>query len=397
MFLMRTHLQVGPTALVVRKPAPAPIRIPNPAVHGPKVQIQGSNRPDLPGTRSTGQGIWLPSQPGSPMSADDISSISGTTIARALIANSFILSSDVRKSRHRSGMSNMLTRQDSATLPRGENPFLNSPYWRDKRISGGDIILTPDSSRHPVVPPVPPMPSGSDLAIMSARSSAAGSEYRESGRRRSGNGLFRHPSAPLIHPQQASGSEQPKFPQLQRSSSVATKSDHRNSHRISRIVELPSPAPSAPNTPQKPASSISNGVPTPGSSPSVLTKLLYAEDPPSEYDSSSSPVENVKRPPNKRSHSDTSVGARSPNVSIGSMSIRNVLDDYMFASPSGDSDKAFSPGMAPESSASINAPAPYKPPPKKASKKRKSNLMLSANSGSANVNGKGSCRFSSLE
>lgn len=395
---MRKHLQVGSTALVPRKLPPAPIRIPNAAVHGPKVQIQRSNHAESFGVSSTGQGPATLSQPGSPMSADDISSISGTTIARALIANSFILSSDIRRSRHRSGMSNMLTRQDSATLPRGEHPFLNSPYWRDKRISGGDIILTPDSSRNSNVPPVPPMPSSSNLAIMSARSSTAGSELRESRGRRSGHELIRHPSASSIPPQRASGSEQLKPSQLQRSSSSSgvTNSERHNSRRISRIVEVPSPAPSAPNTPQKSASASSNGAPTPGPSPSPLAKLFYTEDPPSEYDSSSPPPAIVQRPPNRRSYSDTSVGptsARSPNMSDGSMSIRNVLDDYMFMS-SGDSDGAFSPGMAPESSASINAPAPYKALPKRASRKRKSNkLVLSTNLGSATHAGKGSCHF----
>ena len=388
---MRTHLQVGSTSLRVRKHVPAPIRVPNVALHGPKVQIH--NHPGSLSASATGQGIGTSSA--SSMSTDDISSVSGTTIARALIANSFVLSSDVRRSCQSHGLSNMLARQDSATLPRGENPFLNSPYWRDKRISGGDIILIPGTSRNSVALPIPPIPSNSNLAIMSAQRSAAGSELRQSRGRPSGNRLFRHPSAPLIPPQQASGSRQ-----LQRSLSVATSSQCRDPRQISRIVELPSPASSAPNTPHKSASTISNGVPTPDSSPSLLAKLLYAEDPSPEYNSSSTPLERVERPPNRRSYSDISVrptSARSPNGRVSSMSIRNVLDDYMFMSSSGVSDKSFLLGMAPESSPSMSASALYKPPRKKASRKQKNNnLMPSTNSGSVIVNSKGSYRVLSM-
>ena len=90
--------------------------------------------------------------------ADDSSAISGTTLARALIANSFVLSGDgPGRSRCRSG--GTLARQDSATLPGvGNNGLLISPYWRDRRISGGEIVHSPDSGVDSHIPPVPPIP-----------------------------------------------------------------------------------------------------------------------------------------------------------------------------------------------------------------------------------------------
>jgi hypothetical protein len=98
------------------------------------------------------------------------SAVSGTTLARALFANSFMLSDDRRTSRPRSSG---VVRQDSATLPRGEHPF-----WRDRRISGGEIILSGSSGRGSPVPPVPPVPPNADLlyaAQHSARRSAGSS------------------------------------------------------------------------------------------------------------------------------------------------------------------------------------------------------------------------------
>ncbi|KAJ7057079.1 hypothetical protein C8F01DRAFT_1153323 [Mycena amicta] len=106
-----------------RKGAPSPIRIPNAALHGPRVQIERS--------------ISTQSRPESMFSLD------------ALIGDSFVLSHD-RSSRYRSGAS-VLTRSDSATLPRGEHPF--SPAWSIRR-SGAFTPLEGDLD----VPPLPPMP-----------------------------------------------------------------------------------------------------------------------------------------------------------------------------------------------------------------------------------------------
>jgi hypothetical protein len=100
--------------------------------------------------------------------SDNLSAASGTTLARALIANSFVLSTDHlhhsttsrRRSSYWAG-----GRQDSATLPKGENPFAHSPYWKDRRISAASVILvTQDEDEE--VPPVPPVPA--QLGFLSA-------------------------------------------------------------------------------------------------------------------------------------------------------------------------------------------------------------------------------------
>ncbi|KAG6839664.1 hypothetical protein C0991_000409 [Blastosporella zonata] len=86
-----------------KRPAPSPIKIPN--------------------TKTKTASVI--SSPDSTLS----SGVSGTTLARALMANTFVLSPDsmLRQSRG----SSMLTRVDSATLPRSEY----SPYYRDRGLS----------------------------------------------------------------------------------------------------------------------------------------------------------------------------------------------------------------------------------------------------------------------
>lgn len=317
------------------------------------------------------------------MSPDDLSAMSGTTLARALIANSFILSNDARVSRYRSGMS-VNIRQDSATLPRGENPFLNSPYWRDKRISSGDIILTPNSGRNSSVPPVPPLPSGSCLyrkGSRSARASGSGSDTQDKSRRQSGAALSRHASSSSLRSLRRSGTEPLASVVQSSSSSDVPVSERPTSRRISRIVELPSPITSAPGTPApspEDTHSISLSV-------SPMSKQIYSgeETTPLDYDVPTPSPDPPSRPSRRHSQSDTSL---SPG-SAQSTSIADVLDDYMFIS-SADSQSALSP-MASESSASMRAPAPYRTAPKRASKKRKESKV--ANSSSVVAVGKGNC------
>ncbi|KAK7001042.1 hypothetical protein R3P38DRAFT_2559862 [Favolaschia claudopus] len=130
-----------------RKAAPSPIKIPNASLHGPRVQLVRS---------ATTQ-----SRPESTFSFEGVSAVSGTTIARALIGDSFILSND-RSSKYRSGAS-VLTRSDSATLPRGEHPF--SPAWTIRK-SGA---FTPVDALGAPIPPVPQMPEGLRRAIAESR------------------------------------------------------------------------------------------------------------------------------------------------------------------------------------------------------------------------------------
>ncbi len=126
-----------------RAPAPTPIKIPT--LHGAKVQLIRSTSASDRRSRPTSQ----------ISSIEELSAVSGSTLARALMANSFVLSSDTRLSRHRSGASS-LVRTDSATLPRGEHPFMNSPVIRDRTLSWGSQFsssLSPASSE--AVPPIP--------------------------------------------------------------------------------------------------------------------------------------------------------------------------------------------------------------------------------------------------
>lgn len=128
-----------------KRTAPTPIKIPTTTLHGPKAQpirlASASDRRSRPTSQIS--------------SVEELSAVSGSTLARALLANSFVLSSDNRLSRHRSGASS-LVRTDSATLPRGEHPFLNSPAIRDRTLSWGSQFsssVSPASSE--VVPPIP--------------------------------------------------------------------------------------------------------------------------------------------------------------------------------------------------------------------------------------------------
>ena len=90
------------------------------------------------------------------MSSPTSSAVSGTTLARQLMGNGFVLSSDNRSSRYRSGFSG-LTRSDSATLPKGEHPFL-----RDDSFSlDPDAPPIPENAESCYVPPKTPRTSES--------------------------------------------------------------------------------------------------------------------------------------------------------------------------------------------------------------------------------------------
>lgn len=122
-----------------KKSIPAPIMILDADHLMPKVQIGHSavlTGVPLPGSTQPNADD-APVNPPSPSASDNLSSISGTTLARALIGSSFVLSScERRSSRHRNGV----VRQDSATLPRGS------------------FFLSDSESSSPA-PPVPPVPA----------------------------------------------------------------------------------------------------------------------------------------------------------------------------------------------------------------------------------------------
>jgi hypothetical protein len=126
-----------------KRHAPAPISIPTLGAHAPKVQLVRSGQQ---------------SRPISATSIDEASSVSGTTLARALLANTFVLSNDNRRaSRYRSDVS-VLTRSDSATLPRGDHPLLNSPYGTERVLSAASDGF----GARPFAKPVPPVPENAE-------------------------------------------------------------------------------------------------------------------------------------------------------------------------------------------------------------------------------------------
>lgn len=88
------------------------------------------------------------------------SAISGTTLARALMSNTFVLSNDNRASKYRSGLVG-LTRSDSMTLPRDS---FQGAYNND---------------RFSVGPDAPALPSNAELIYEPPKKSRSPSEWRE--------------------------------------------------------------------------------------------------------------------------------------------------------------------------------------------------------------------------
>lgn len=233
-------------------------------------------------------------------SLDGASAISGTTLARALIGDSFVLSSD-RSSRYRSGAS-VLTRSDSATLPKGDFPF--SPAWS----VGKDGNFTPVDSMGFPIPPVPAMPDEIRRAIAEGRDRLQiDSTAASKSRRRSG-----------------SDAETPNTPLMRTNSgSRVLAQDARHSRRVSRISEVQTPSSTAPLTPND-----------------------SANDPPSAAISVDGTM-NQSQPSHITSPSmfPTSPGQSSTSASESrsSRDIDNVLDYYNFEPSPGyrDGDSSF--------------------------------------------------------
>lgn len=272
-----------------KKSVPAPIFIPEVEITPTKtptrrptasVESPGTNLQPFPST-----------SPPSPMDSENMSALSGTTLARALIANSFILSSSDRGSRYRSGMA----RQDSATLPRGDHLLT-------------EIALARNSGRNSIVPPVPPLPSGSGASPLDqAGMSAVPDEEQKS------------PDTTVPPSSEASYAS----PDIIMHSGL--------SRRISRISEVPSPVPTTPMSPQ----SIRDARPMKSGSSIAASSILARMD---ETDSDA---------PNTASHTPaTTLSHRSfhqTGADVSSTSIQSSelispsptdgLDDYRFVAP----------------------------------------------------------------
>ncbi|KAJ7481622.1 hypothetical protein FB451DRAFT_132921 [Mycena latifolia] len=287
-----------PSLMAPRKGAPSPIKIPNASLHGPRVQIVRSAASQ--------------SRPESMFSLDGASAVSGTTLARALIGDSFVLSND-RSSRYRSGTS-VLTRSDSATLPRGEHPF--SPAW-SVRKSGA---FTPVDSMGFPVPPVPQMPEELRRVIAESRDRLKVDDSTgKKSRRRSGSDA-ETPNTPLARTN---------------SGSWIPGEDTRLAKRVSRISEapasaseVPTPASAAPITPDNPSPNSAATTQSPD------TSNFHNGVSPSSF-------------PTSPGQSSTSA-----SESRSSRDIDNVLDYYNFEP---------SPGFVEGPSSSFDPPSPDVP------------------------------------
>ncbi|KAI0342545.1 hypothetical protein BDW22DRAFT_212744 [Trametopsis cervina] len=168
----------------------------HPSLTRPKSRLRSKSRPNS----------FCSGQSGSEFETDGddgMSAVSGTTIARAL-ASTYFISASPHGSHPPSSHSyprsrGHLARQDSATLPKGDYPFLfkrksqrsskgstasnegrtpnSANYWKDRKINGDQIVVMSPEEREREdwdldVPPVPPMPEGlSPIPSASAHSS----------------------------------------------------------------------------------------------------------------------------------------------------------------------------------------------------------------------------------
>lgn len=291
-------------ASVSRRPAPAPIKIPNLALYGPKVQLfPGSSgyqsRPQSRGNESI-------------ISTEPSSAVSGTSLARALFANTFVLSGN-QTSRYRSGVSMNLTRQDSATLPRGEHPLMSSPFFRDRPEQiGSPILLIPAGTGVSLPPP------------SSYRPSTAESMHRHRVPRRSVPDRpmtapsSKHISAASLPITHASETDQPETETKPKedeivSAPVDASSDQKGLHRISRISEVASPPPSAPPSASTPGVTPEGEL---GSEAEASPSLPTDDKPAPEPQSSTSPS-----PSNPtHAHAASSPASDVPNIALPQLS-----------------------------------------------------------------------------
>jgi hypothetical protein len=334
-------LPSSPILPVVRKlprsPSPPIRRLPPSPIQIPKLLTvrQPSPRAASAGSRD--------SRSYTPMSADEPSStISGTTLARALIGNSFILSSDSRSSKYRSGLS----RQDSATL--GDLSFSNSPYWRDRssrRRHSSDIVVTPESGRGSLVPPIPAVPFGVELSSVggprSARSIRSESRLRTS-------------FDPESEPAQRASLSPATTPNDDSQSITVSGNNTQGLRRISPILEAsPSASPNASNllTLKDSASSICSS-PAPSQ---LRASSLRGSEGESPSTSASSETKHLSdRHQTQPRVVDASLPTSAPASAASGQTIENLLNDYA-GSPMDKTNTTRSSASTPSGSPSANS------------------------------------------
>ncbi|PFH50850.1 hypothetical protein AMATHDRAFT_3583 [Amanita thiersii Skay4041] len=337
-----------------KKSVPAPLKIPNASeAMNSKVHIlRSSDSVAADGQNSQSQ-----------ISTPASSAISGTTLARALFNNTFVLSVDSRDSRkHRSGAST-LTRSDSATLPFGEHPFLNSPFMRERKSSGSADVLSWSSSAN-VVPPVPPLPPDAERLFMATKSGSIERSITRNPNRRSSSGSYES-SVSFDFASRVGLSEVPVTAVMD---SVAAGTLHF-SRRISRISEatnsLPAtPLPSATKEDEDAAEDGSNTNPEPPWPPPPPP-----EDETREVENKEEPQQPVSPPARIDLPRPTSVSS----CEISPKDLDNVIDYYSGSSPNASA-KGFVPAFSPITEVS-ETPSQF-PTPATSSKKRRSSVMM---------------------
>lgn len=234
----------------------------------------------------------------SPVIADDASTISAFTLPGSLIANS----NDHRYSK-------LLTRQDSATLPHGDHPLMNSPQSRNRPLSNGSSASGSRPIQTPSVPPVPPLPSttpgmgvGKFWKLKNGEGSVAGpSSYKRSRE----SETVRQSKVPLP----SRTVETPPISRTPNTTKVFIHEQHV-AHGVSPVTEASSPGSAERDRDGQPASATS-------SKPSQPSPLSRAHKGPSESDQYLSPSPHFQ--------------SRSPPLSKASSrsgdDIEQVLDD----------------------------------------------------------------------
>jgi hypothetical protein len=254
-----------PPSAVKRTP-PAPIKVPNFHMHGSQVQLVRSGE--------------VKSRPLSEVSSVESSAVSGQTLARALLGNSFILSGDSRSSRYRNGFGG-LVRSDSATLPRGDHPLINSPYGKDRPPSGlvDNFAIGNDA---------PPIPANADKVYVPPRAPRTSSlELKKHHVRRPSS------TSSLTSLKDESSHLRSRPSSFSDFSHEVERIDVQASRRISRISEAPStpstaalntennpPKPSSSESPIKPPFPVEPSAPLPSESYSHLPSTSGNHEPP---------------------------------------------------------------------------------------------------------------------
>ncbi|KAF9450801.1 hypothetical protein P691DRAFT_809502 [Macrolepiota fuliginosa MF-IS2] len=312
---------------MTRRNHPTPIRIPSLSMYGPQVQIVRSAERNS-------------SRPLSEVSSPESSAVSGQTLARALLGNSFVLSNDGRSSRYRSGFGG-LVRSDSATLPRGDHPLMNSPYWRDRTLSGTSDTFSADLR----APPIPPNADKVYIPPQTPRQSGIEMKRKTNVRRHSSAGSLHSP----VSKDDSNGSKSRPNSVSEITREIENIEDIQALRRISRISEAPSSPSTTTANPEIPPH-----IPSPSQSP---IDVQPAQATPSGLSAAAEP----QNSPPSISSNLKSPGVSSTVASPATKELEGVLDYYASSdTPQGFQERAFAPAFSPiieESSSQLSSPA----------------------------------------